>query len=475
MNPLDPATGPVDTTSSKPVEIVLDGLEGSPGHGDADAAVEQTDVLDTRDRKSRSGKSRATLLGLVALLALGVMVWRVMPSDDTPAGGDTADVGDSGDSATESGEANSAEVPETRDADAENAGSETEDESATSSGGDSSGDDPQVGSDLDAADSGSGLDAPAPGEFPLFDGGDEWVLAVVGGDEVQLVDVLDGSVRSIPLTEVDDEPADDNNFQIFDQRRIERLGDRLVLADQGRVVGVPLDAGASIDFGPAAAFYVDNFGGQERLVLIRQVGDNFNGGSAPEFESQVYDPDGVALGEPFLLPEYPSLFSFDGVMSGLVGTYRVDDDGFERLSTGYVVASGENHVLVNECDDALDCNRALLDLRTGNRTSTADLPEGLPFDGFGSATVSPDGRWVVTGGGFGQLVELSTGETLNLGPEVRLAPPLTFSPDGRFAVAIRLRNFLVLDLETGQSRSVIADDLTQVTERSIATILDPAS
>ncbi len=462
MNAPDPA--------AEPIEVVLDGIAGSraPGPGsDADGSIEHTDLLDSRNRKRGSRKRPAAVLAVVALLALGVMAWRVFPGDDSA-------VDSAADSAVDASD-------ETDESQLDPGDNPSDDPDGTVPGAEQ--DPEQDGEQVEANDNSIpdageasvvDVDSPEPGEFPLFDDDAELVVAVLVGDELRLVDAITGSVRTVALPAADSSGFDGD---IFDQRQIEEFGGRIVVGRQGRAIGVPKDAGASIDFGPASAFFVDGIGDDQRLVVVRQIGDpdgSNPGQSAPEFESQLFGFEGEAIGEVQKLPEYPSLFSFVSVMSGLVGTYQLGDDGFERLSTGYVVAAGDNHALVNECDDVLVCERVLIDLNTGELSDTADLPGGLPFDGFGGSLISPDGRWLVTEGGFGRLVDLGTGETLNLGPEVRLAQPLAFTPDGRYAVAIRLRNLLVVDLETGAARSVIAEDLGTVNERSVAVIFDQA-
>lgn len=447
MNPPDP----------EPVEVILDGT-GSDGE-----IIEQTDLLDSRDRPNRSGRRRSFLLAAIALIALGIGVWRVLP-DDT-------NIGDGPEEASDVEETGTGETDERDDTD-ETDETDIYDSEAFTEAADSSDavtDEPESRDDFPGESS-----SPVKGGYPLFGEEKDWVVAVSVGDDIFFVDTTTGSVRSVQLPQ-DDATVDPSEQVLGDRRSLEVFGDRLVVGYRGRALGVPMGAGASIDFGPAAAFYVDGDGDEQRLVVIRQAEELTNrntGQFAPVFDSQLFGPDGEAIGEVHRLPEYPSLFAFESVMSGLVGTYRLRDEGFERVSTGYVVAAGDNHALVSECDDALVCSRVLIDLNDGTRSETAELPDGLPFDGFGSALISPDGRWLVTEGGFGRLVELATGEAFDLDPEIRLAQPLTFSPDGKYAVAVRTQNLLVLNLETNESRSVTTDNLTTVNERSVAVIFE---
>ena len=454
--------------------MVLDGIGrtgtttvGKPGDV---GPIEQTDILDSRDKSLRPGGRRRLWLAAVVAILLGLVIWRMFPGDDNAATTDAVDAVDQEEQLDQ--DATVDQIDQDAAGDAEEAGDTGLDQEADPGSGDDASDSDEAES---AADAATPIDSPVAGDFPLFDDGVQRTIAVLGVGEIRFIDATTGGVREVPV-QLPESASFGTDF--FNQRGIELLGDRVIVGRQGTVVGVPVGAGSSIDFGRSAAFYVDGVGDDQRLVIVRQVEEDpvgDNGEFAPDFEAQLYTADGVSVGDPVDLPEYPSLFSFDGVMSGLVGTYRLLDDGFDRLSTGYVVAAGDNHALVQECDEGLDCNRVLIDFATGERSTIADLPDDLPFDGFSESLISPDGRWLVTNGGFGRLLEIATGEVFELGPDSRFVQPLTFTPDGAYAVAVRSQGLLVLNLQTGESRSVPSDDLGSIDDRSVAIIFESRS
>jgi hypothetical protein len=82
----------------------------------------------------------------------------------------------------------------------------------------------------------------------------------------------------------------------------------------------------------------------------------------------------------------------EAVVNDSSGTYAIDTAGAaRRLSIGDLVAIGENHVLVRECDETLHCIHIRIDGRSGERVevSASDLDGYRGFDS--SLSLSPDG------------------------------------------------------------------------------------
>jgi hypothetical protein len=66
----------------------------------------------------------------------------------------------------------------------------------------------------------------------------------------------------------------------------------------------------------------------------------------------------------------------DLVVKDTGGSYLLAEDGTTRITSGDVVATGRNHLLLRECDQQLECSLASFD-RNGFRTLWAtDLPDG---------------------------------------------------------------------------------------------------
>jgi hypothetical protein len=73
------------------------------------------------------------------------------------------------------------------------------------------------------------------------------------------------------------------------------------------------------------------------------------------------------------------------------GTYAIDSAGAaRRLSIGSLVAVGDNHVLVRECDEVLTCAYVRIDGPTGERLEV-DLPDLQQYGYDPSLSLSPDG------------------------------------------------------------------------------------
>ncbi len=435
-----------------PVEIVLTGTNGAAN--DVDQTVH---VVDT----GGSGRWKPWLAVFVLFVLLGA-AWFIGVS---LAKDDEASVAEELDSTGEDEAEDEAEGEDEGEDVAQGDAAQTPDTTA-----------------VDASDTTSGTDSteegPAPndaepgevvdGEFPLFDDGPDLTLAIRLRETVSLLDPSTGDVAQ-ELTIPDAERPENDDFFGSPFGRMHKFGDRLVFLDDGRLIGVPIGPGGSIDFGAAIGFVIDG----DRIAAVRNTAlrisanderNSSNFSPVPSFEVQQFDVDGRRVGPVLALPQYPSIFSFEGIFSGLVGTFRLGDEGFERLSTGYVVGTGRNHVLVAECSDQLECHHTMYDLRGGD--SIRVKAPVLPFDSFGGASLSPDGRWMLLDDGFGQLVDLATGEVRQFASEVRIGLPFSWTPDSRYIVAARRNSLMVFSVETGDVRSVEVDDLGAVNEES---------
>lgn len=101
------------------------------------------------------------------------------------------------------------------------------------------------------------------------------------------------------------------------------------------------------------------------------------------------------------------------------GLYRGADGVFTRISTGVLIAASNDHALVRECDDTMQCTHLTIATSTGERTEVVlDDGEVSPF-GFGATELSPDGQWLRYLG-YNQnsvdevLIKLATGDRTEL-------------------------------------------------------------
>ena len=109
-------------------------------------------------------------------------------------------------------------------------------------------------------------------------------------------------------------------------------------------------------------------------------------------------------------------FTPDGstLLSEAGGVYVGGADGFERISTGYLISASTNHILVRECDELMACGYATIEFESGERVEAVIADDALGRFGFDSAQVSPDGRWLryATFGSSSSdevLIDLTTG------------------------------------------------------------------
>jgi hypothetical protein len=157
------------------------------------------------------------------------------------------------------------------------------------------------------------------------------------------------------------------------------------------------------------------------------------------------------------------------------GVYRYDpiasleDRRAERLSPGWVSASGDGHLLVRECDEELRCSHAVIAV-DGSSRRPALLPDPDAFVAI--ATLSPDGTRLLEiplppdgsfpdGDADERLVDLATGAVtaVDVIPPGRLPEEVEWSADGTALVALTSNGRLVVADATTGARSEVELDL----------------
>lgn len=89
------------------------------------------------------------------------------------------------------------------------------------------------------------------------------------------------------------------------------------------------------------------------------------------------------------------LIDFDGrvLEAGTSGLYRLDESGAERVTSGDLVASGRNHLLLRECDLQRNCQLRTLDGNDNSTLYATDVPDDV--EPAAALAVAPDGGAVL--------------------------------------------------------------------------------
>lgn len=138
-------------------------------------------------------------------------------------------------------------------------------------------------------------------------------------------------------------------------------------------------------------------------------------------------PDGTLtpLVNPFVVETtfFARVFSpgGDALANAPGGVYAIDPEGSaERISTGTLIATGERHWAIEECDAALRCASSIVEWESG--AVTAGVLDPLERFGFidPSTHISPDGRSIAfradtDGSGRREILDVATGSTLPAG------------------------------------------------------------
>ncbi|RCK69453.1 hypothetical protein DT076_11270 [Desertihabitans brevis] len=147
------------------------------------------------------------------------------------------------------------------------------------------------------------------------------------------------------------------------------------------------------------------------------------------------------------------------LLSGVGGVWLLDAaQPPQRVTRGRVLAAGPRVLLTVDCDERMRCQRLVHDRRTG---TDRVLGPARPDDAGrypGSASTSPDGRWLVEPGGFARggfrVVDLATNrEVAALEAELGFADPAgsaVWTPDNRLLLVAEGR-LVVVDPVAGRS------------------------
>jgi len=181
--------------------------------------------------------------------------------------------------------------------------------------------------------------------------------------------------------------------------------------------------------------------------------------------------------ESFVLPGPPSRFDPSGgfVVDAPGGSYRVDGDDVDQITTGELIALGSDVALAEECDGTLTCSVVVIDRATGQRRA---LDVERPLNDFlltsisiiGSASVAPDGAlaMVLIVNPVDQssaqptlgVIDLTTGAVVEVGPAQDIDEAV-WSPDARFLLYNRGGRIVAYEPVTGDSH-VVAEELFAV-------------
>ena len=183
------------------------------------------------------------------------------------------------------------------------------------------------------------------------------------------------------------------------------------------------------------------------------------GPSAPQQE-WVLDPDGsLELLDNRFVDEsqfWSRAFSPEGdaLVGGPGGVYAIAPDGdTRRISTGDLLAAGDQHWAIEECDDALRCAYSVVSWDTG--TVTPGMLE--PIDSFGfidpATRISPDGRSIAyradsDGTGRRRILDVASGISVEAGRINQLVYPDSWAADSS-GLFIADRDLQFVDRATG--------------------------
>lgn len=151
----------------------------------------------------------------------------------------------------------------------------------------------------------------------------------------------------------------------------------------------------------------------------------------------LYGLDGVPLGAPRRMSDVHHLLGADGngevAVATSGGTYVTSPDGWQRLTTGRVLALGPTVAVVEECDEVLWCRDLVVDRRTGTRRVLLEPASRSNGDGALGA-VSADGTVAVLSDGCGtrlDRLDLTTGALTGVAAtDVATTARPVWSPDG---------------------------------------------
>jgi len=144
----------------------------------------------------------------------------------------------------------------------------------------------------------------------------------------------------------------------------------------------------------------------------------------------------------------------DALVSGPGGVYAIAPDGATtRISTGDLLAAGDEHWAIEECDDILQCRYSVISWDTGA------VSDGMleSIDSFGfidpATRISPDGRSIVyradtDGTGRRRILDVSSGTSIEAGRINQLVYPDSWAADSS-GMFVADRELQFVDRATG--------------------------
>jgi hypothetical protein len=161
---------------------------------------------------------------------------------------------------------------------------------------------------------------------------------------------------------------------------------------------------------------------------------------APE-QDWLLRPDGSLepLDNPFV--DETSFFSRvfspagDALFTAPGGVYAVGPDGnARRISTGTLLATGQRHWAIEECDETFRCAHSIIEWDTG--TVTPGVLDRIERFGFidPSTHISPDGRSIAfradaDGSGRREILDVATGDAIEAGRINQVVYPDSWAAD----------------------------------------------
>lgn len=237
------------------------------------------------------------------------------------------------------------------------------------------------------------------------------------------------------------------------------LDDHIVIQGSDAVSAIPLDSPdeEGTQLASSIGGFVEVAVVNDDVVWVYRQ-ENFSPGEEGEVSLQAYDLSGTLVDQQSL--DASNNFFFgpppigDLVQETGGGIYRQADDGFERVSTGSLVAAGDDLALVRECDDRRNCGHFWYEM--SDWTEPLDLPDpGL--EGFGSwAALHANDRWLTEENwrtSQFRVIEVASSRVVHEQAmnEFNSAPGTynPFSPDGRWLAMDDSGGILIVDLDTG--------------------------
>lgn len=227
---------------------------------------------------------------------------------------------------------------------------------------------------------------------------------------LMIVDFPDGRTRSVDVSDmgsIANLAVNDGTILVAGPR------DLILIRDDAPVVGSTLSDGV---------IFVQPWPGTGSFIVTSP-----RSGPTAEEQDWVLAPDGgLSLLESALAEVgigFGRAFAPNGdlLVTKPGGVYAVNGGGTAtRISTGDLVANGENHYAIEECDEALRCAYSVVDWESGEVTR-GELDAVSRYGFVDPATrISPDGRTIIfrddrTGQGLRGFLDVATGNVVNAG------------------------------------------------------------